>query len=492
MNAGISRRLARQSGAYAAVAIAGSALGVVLLPVYTRVLSPAEFGLIALLDVITLLLTTAFSLGATAMVPFYYADETDISRRRRCLGTLLLGITAINVALVAVAVATAEVVIGTLLPSVPVWPFVPILAATALLEPYWIVAAAVLQIEERATAHSVLTFLRLVIANGLRLLAVAGLGFGVAGFVAAGLATAVVWLLPSAVLLRREATWTFMPGELWRALRVGGPTVPNNLLSYGFRAADRIVLERFATRDEIGLYYMALRIADVARLASDVFVSAWRPIFFKEGGRSGFAESVVPVVIRASAVAFIGLFVAGALFAPEMVAILMSAEYSGAAVFLPPLLAAMALKGMYATPYLMIWFRKKTSVLPLLSAVTLLFGLTMTLVLTSRWGAWGAAIAYALSWTVLFALTLGLGRRLYRAPYPWREVAIASVLAAMAVGMAAFVQPGLGGIAAKLALLAGFAGGIVATGCVRVGELRSALAPARAAWGRRPTTVVTP
>jgi len=488
---GVSRRLARQSGAYALVAIAGGALGLVLLPVYTRVLSPAEFGLIALLDVIALLLTTVFSLGATAMVPFYYADEVDPVRRRRCVGTLLIGITIINLVLAAMVVTTAEVVVGAFLPSVPVWPFVPILAVTALLEPYWIVAAAVLQIEERATAYSVLTFLRLATANGLRLVCLTLFGLGVPGFVGAGLATAFVWLAPSAVLLRREAAWTFIPRELWRAIQLGGPTVPNNLLNYGFRAADRIVLERFAARDEIGLYYVALRIADVARLASDVFVSGWRPIFFKEAGQTGFAEHVVPVVIRTSAVAFISLFVAGALFAPEMVGLLMATDYAGAAVFLPPLLAAMALKGLYSTPYLMIWLRKKTSYLPLLSAVTLAFGLTATFTLAARWGAWGAAIAYALSWGVLFALTLVLGRRLYRAPYPWREVVTASVLATVVVGIAAFIEPGIGGIAVKLALLAGFGGAILATGCVRPAELRSAFAPAR---GSRPraTTVTVP
>jgi O-antigen/teichoic acid export membrane protein len=483
----IPGRLARQSGAYAAVAIAGSALGLLLLPIYTRSLSPAEFGLIALLDVVALLLTTVFSLGATAMVPFYYADEADLPRRRRCLGTLLVGITAINCVLAVVVVASAQAVIGALLPSVPVWPFAPILAATALVEPYWIVAAAVLQIEERASAHSILTFVRLLLANGLRIIAVAVLDLGVLGFVGAGLVTALVWLAPSAVLLRRETTWAFMPGELWRALRLGGPTVPNNLLSYGFRAADRVVLERFVAREEIGLYYMALRIADIGRLASDVFVSAWRPIFFKEGGRPGFADEVVPAAIRVSAVAFIALFVAGALFAPEMVALLMTADYAGTAVFLPPLLAAMALKGLYSTPYLMIWFRKKTSYLPVLSSVTLAFGLAATFVLAWRWGAWGAALAYALAWGLLFAVTLFIGRRLYRAPYPWREVIVASVLAAMTVAIASLVEPGVAGTTAKVGLLGGFAAAIVATGCVRLGELRSALAAA--AWSGRAGTV---
>jgi len=252
------------------------------------------------------------------------------------------------------------------------------------------------------------------------------------------------------------------------------------------------VLERFASHGEIGLYYMALRIADVARLASDVFVSSWRPIFFKEAGRPGFADAVVPVVIRLSAVAFIALFTVGALFAPEMVALLAAPGYAGAAVYVVPLLAAMALKGLYSTPYLMVWFRKKTRYLPLLSAATLGFGLVATFVLTSRYGAWGAAIAYALSWVLLFALTLGLGLRLYRAPYPWREVTIASLLAAAAVVLSTAVEPGLGGSAIKLGLLAGFVGGVLATGGVRIAELRAAVSPVPAVSRRRPTTMVTP
>jgi O-antigen/teichoic acid export membrane protein len=123
--------------------------------------------------------------------------------------------------------------------------------------------------------------------------------------------------------------------------------------------------------------------------------------------------------------------------------------------------------------------------------VTLAFGLTATFTLAARWGAWGAAIAYVLSWGVLFALTLVLGRRLYRAPYPWREVLTASVLATVVVGIAAFIEPGIGGIAVKAALLAGFGGAILMTGCVRPAELRSAFAPAR---GSRPraTTVTVP
>ena len=488
----VRRRLVRQSLAYAGGGLAAPVLGILMLPLYTRFLTPAEFGLIALLDVLAMLLGTVFSLGATAMVPFYYTDELDAAVRRRKLGTLLLGVTAINTVLAGIVTVAGDAIVGLLLPSVPTHAFLALLVATAFVEPYWIAAGAVLQIRERAGTYTVLATLRMVVANALRIAAIGLFGFGVLGFIAAGAATAFVWVLPAAVVLRREVALAFMPGELWRALRVGGPTVPNNLLSYGFRAADRVVLERLTTREEIGLYYMALRIADVGRLVSDVFVSGWRPIFFKDAGRAGFAESVVPVVIRVSAVTFIALFVGGALFAPEMIALLMAADYAGAALFLPPLLAAMALKGLYSAPYLMIWFRKKTSYLPLVSAATLVVGLTATLVLASRWGAWGAALAYAFSWSVLFMITLVLGRRLYRAPYPWREVTTASVLAAVVVGIASFVEPGPSGIAAKLGLLAAFGGGIIATGCVRVGELRAALAPARAAWSRRATTAAAP
>ncbi|MBI4635730.1 MAG: oligosaccharide flippase family protein [Candidatus Rokubacteria bacterium] len=485
----ILTRLGRQSVAYSLASAVGPGAGLLLLPLYTRYLSPADYGLIALLEIVSFLLAAVFSLGMTAMVPFYYVDEPDVAIRRRCLGTLVGGVTVLNLALASFVAVAARPLVDVLLPTVPFHPFIPILALTALLDPYWIIAGAALQIQERALLYSVLSIGRILLSTALRITWVVVLAAGVLGFVTANLLTAALSALAVAPLLRRELTIAFEPRHLWRALEVGGPTVPNNLLSYGFRTLDRIVMDRFSTREQIGLYYMALRIAEVLRLVTDVFINSWRPIFFKEAGDDRFAAAVAPRVIRLVSLGFIAVFVALSLFAREAVAVLMAPQYTGAAVFVPVLLGAMVLKGLYSFPYLTIWYRKRTIYVPVLTGATLVFSVAANLTLASRWGAYGIAIAFLLSYAVLLLLVLAVARRLYVLHYPWREILTAGGLAAAAVGLGSGLEPGLATGAVKALLLGGFAASVVLAGGVSRRELEALAEPVRVALGLGETAV---
>lgn len=475
----IARRLGRQSVAYGLASMVGPGTGLLLLPLYTRYLSPADYGLIALLEIVALLLATVFSLGMTAMVPFYFVDEPDPACRRRRVGSLLIGVTAVNIVLTALVVAVGPQLVGLLLPSVPFTPFVPILALTALLEPYWIVTGAILQIQERAGRYSALSSARVVLSMALRVTAVVVFEGGVIGFILANLATAAVTMAAVLPLLRSEATLAFDLRDLTRALRVGGPTVPNNLLSYGFRAIDRVVMDRFVTREQIGIYYLALRLADVLRLAADVFISAWRPVFFKEAGDPRFAAVVVPDVIRLVSVVFVAVFLVVSLFAREAVVWLLAPGFEGAAAFVPVLLAAMAIKGLYAFPYLVIWYRKRTAYVPVLTLIALLVSVGANLLLTPHFGTWGIATALVLSWSVLFGLVLAVALRWYPLVYPWRPIAIAGGTAVAVVAATATLEPGSVAVAVKLALVGVWAGGLVVTGCVTIAEVHAIGAPLR-------------
>lgn len=477
--AAIGDRLRRQSVAYGLASLVGPGTGLLLLPLYTRFLSASDYGLIALLEVVSLLLGTVFSLGMTAMVPFYYVDEPEPSRRRRRLGSLIVGVTLLNVVLAVVIVAAGDNVLRVLMPSVPPTPFLPILAATALLEPYWIVAGAILQINERAGCYSVLSSVRIVASVVLRVVAIVLLAGGVVGFVLANLGTAAATALAVLPLLRREAVLTFDLRELGRAFAVGGPTVPNNLLNYGFRSLDRVVMERYVSHDEIGVYYLALRLADVVRLGGDVIISVWRPVFFKQAGDIRFAASVVPEVIRLVALGFFGMFLLLSLFGRELVAWLLAPRFSAAAPLVPLLLAAMTIKGLYAFPYLAIWYRKRLAWVPLLTFAALGVSLVANVTLTPRLGTWGIATALLLSWAVLFGLTLAVARRLYPLAYPWRPILCAATLTVLAVGAGVPLEVGPTTSAAKLVLVAAWAGALVLTRCVKIREVRAVVTPFR-------------
>jgi O-antigen/teichoic acid export membrane protein len=290
--------------------------------------------------------------------------------------------------------------------------------------------------------------------------------------VRSSLVAAIVMAVAVAPLLWREMEPAWDAAEVRRAFAVGGPTVPNNLFSYGFRVLDRVILERFVGLGEIGLYYLALRLADLMRLASDVFINAWRPVFFKEAVHHDFVDVTVPAVIRLGAIVMIGAGLAVALFARELLALLSAPAYAGAAKFVPLLAAAMVVKGVYSFPYLAVWYRKKTVWVPMLTAVTMVFSIAANLVLTPRFGAWGAALVQLASYVLLFVMMWRLAQRFLPLGYPWREMGLAALAAVVAAALGSPLQlsPSAAGI--KAGLLAGYAAIMFVTGGVKIADLR--------------------
>ena len=476
-------RLGRQSGAYALASVVGPGTGLLLLPVYTRYLAPAEFGLIALLEVVALILTSVFSLGMPAFVSFLFVDHQSGDARRRAFGTLFVAVSAVNLVLAAIAWVALERSLAWLLPSVPFWPFVPLVIAATLFEPYWAMAGAMLQMQERAGHYSLLSTARILVSIALRVLLVVAWTSGVAGFMWANVLTAAMFAVVSLVIVRREVQPAFEFAVVRQAIAVGGPTVPNNLLSYGFRLMDRVVLERFGSLDQIGLYYLAMRIAEVMRLASDVFINAWRPVFFKEAGTPGFLERDVPVIIRLASVGLVSCFVVLSLFAPAVVWIFMAPSYAGAAQFVPLLVAAMVVKGFYAFPYIAVWYRRKTIWVPALSAITLVFAVVANIVLTDRLGVIGVAAALLLSYCCLTVLMWAVSQRLLPVRYPWRAVLSAAAWGAVVVLAGTAIPVDRGGMFLRAALLAAYVPGLLLIRCVAWPEVRAALTR-MAAFGR--------
>lgn len=467
-------RIGRQSGAYALASVVGPGTGLLLLPVYTRFLSPGEFGLIALLEVVSLILTSIFSLGMPAFVSFIFVEQATSDDRRRVLGALVIAVTVVNLLLSAVAWFALQAALPHALPSIPFWPFVPLLIVASVLEPYWIMAGAMLQIQERAGFYSLLSSVRIVTSLTLRVLLVVAVPMGVFGFTLANVMTAAAFATVGILLMRSEMLPAWDARVIRQALAVGGPTVPNNLLSYGYRLLDRVVLERIATLEQLGLYYLALRIADVMRLASDVFINAWRPIFFKEAGKAAFLERDVPEIIRLASIGMLTCFVTLSLAAPPLIRVFMAPSYAGAGRYVPLLVAAMAVKGFYAFPYIAVWFRKKTIWVPALSAITLVFSIAANYLLAAQAGVMGVATALLLSYCCLAALMLLVAQRLIMLAYPWRVLIAAASWAAVVVYAGALVRADGAGVLARAALLAAFAGGLLLLRCIAWHEVRAA------------------
>jgi len=116
----IGRRLgelARHSAIYGFGSLVSRFIAVLLLPVYTRYLSPADYGLIETLIALSAILTVLLAAGVKSAFFRFYFDEKDDEGKRRVIRTsfwftMVMG-TAGLVAGIALAGPISDLLFGT-------------------------------------------------------------------------------------------------------------------------------------------------------------------------------------------------------------------------------------------------------------------------------------------------------------------------------------------------------------------------------------------
>src|SRR5689334_11808469 len=106
------RQLGRDSLIYGVGAIAAKGIVFFLLPVYTRIFSPADYGVIEMLTVIASLLSALLVMGMDSAQSFYFFAEKAAGRaaQAQLVGAILQWRLTWGVAIVALATATAPLI----------------------------------------------------------------------------------------------------------------------------------------------------------------------------------------------------------------------------------------------------------------------------------------------------------------------------------------------------------------------------------------------
>lgn len=402
----------RQTLTYALGTAIGRGMALVMVPITTRFLAPADYGALELLISIAEAGSVLVGFGLTDALFRFTAGRQGAERAEaaaRVLGQAIM----MTLAALALGQLVATLVIPALPPEIPGSALRLVLASmafTACLQ----VPLAWLRLEQRAGLFLIATVLRAVLQGAL-CVALLAAGLGVVGVVAAtatlnlALASALVWTQWRATGARLRADPAI--------LAYGGPLVLSALCGFALGSLDRWFLLGSVSTAEIGLYGLAVKLAALVPLLLQPFELWWYPrrldLLSQPDGKERSA--------RAIGIGFTAILLAGiavALGGPFLLRALTPEVYHGAAAYLPWLVLATALQAggslVNAGCYL-----RRTGIQPALvngaaAAVTLLG----YLVLIPAHGAWGAIAATLVGMVVRLLLFFHLSQRQLALPLP--------------------------------------------------------------------------
>lgn len=400
-----TRQLVREIFVYSAGDLLVRAMAFFTLPLYTRILSPSDYGVWATVTSAVGLLSALLILGGDTAYARFYFEEKTLEVRRRLTSTWFAFLAVWSLGIVVIAIPFGGPLSSSMLGSRR-WAVVLVLSL--LSAPVTLMSslfAQVLRNEFRPKLFAVLNVATAAATVVLSVLFAAVLGWGITGIAAGALAGAVITLPPRIWYARHLLEWRFSASLLPPLLRFGLPLVPTTVAWWIFSLSDRLVLGRLSSLDQVGLYSVANSATSVLALLVGSLGRAWSPHairLYEE--RRDETRRIYGRVLTYILVSFGLLAVALTAFAHDLISMLSTGRYAGAAAAIGPLALGYVAYASVQVTALGISLRKRTIYLMLVAWAAALLNLGLNLAFDKRYGmvaaAWATCAAYVL-------LTLG-------------------------------------------------------------------------------------
>lgn len=469
---GYLRRLLTTTAAYQVGDVVSKIFAVVLLPVYTRHVVPAQYGVAELLMTGIVLVSILVRLGlGEAYVRYHYADE-DRARQdalaRRAVGGVLVLTTVVALLLAAFAGPLSGLVLGQSQRDPEVFRIAVLgLWAFTNLE----LAYAMLRVDERARAYVICTLANVVLTIGLTIVLVVvrheqARGLLLGNYAASTAVLLGLWISMARRLLpRRGGASHPRLHSLPRLLRFGLPTVPADASVYALNLVDRYYLYHRYGAATAGVYSIAVKLAGSVAFVVRAFQYSWPPLAYSikddaEAGRFYALVATYYLLLTGWAVAallLLGRWVTRLLAAPA---------YFHAHTALPWLALGWALYGLFVIFVAIAGRAEVTTRNFPAAAIGLAANVVLLLVLVKPLGIAGAGLALAGAYVVMLTAMRLLTRGLFHVPFEWDRVAhLALVLGGgAAAGELLLPSGGAAGLLSRLALTAALPLALAATG----------------------------
>ena len=402
---------------YLGANILNAGIPFLLLPILTRVLTPADYGTVAMFGIVLSVVGafTGLSVHGAIGVRYFQLGKKELAEY---VGTCV-GILVVSSSVLFLLVA----VFRSWLASVSGVPSDWLLVAVVLsgLQFLGHIRLSLWQVSGEAIKYGAFQISQSLLNAAISLILILAVGMAWEGRVL-GQTLAVTlfgvialgWLLRDG-LLRLPREWRVHSRD---ALKFGMPLIPHVIGGLLIVAADRFVITRLLDVAQAGIYMVALQVGQALALMTESFNKAYAPWLMKNLSRP--TEALRITIVRGTYLYFVLVLAAAAAFglsAPMFLSFLVGESFRAAGELVIYIALGFAFNGCYYMVTGFVFFRSKTKVLALVTFVSGLINIPLMLVLVEHNGIAGAGQAFMLTHALSFIGTWWLAHKVH--PMPW-------------------------------------------------------------------------
>ena len=432
----------------------------VLLPLYWSRLSPADYGILAVIAVIGAFQALFSSLSLDlAITRFYY--EWPESLRRRNLGAIWSWNWIATLVTGGLFLVAFQVLGPLLFREVPYDPWLMLGIVGNMLANLFIIPASAIRIKRLPWLFAGYNLGGFVVSSGLGLWFVLVLEQGLRGLIIATIWSNLILAVVGGIVMLRFSRPSLTSPNLREAFRFALPASPSQLINVAGSVLDRFLLSQFTSLQTLGVYAVSLKFVEVLGALHASLKMTFGPFMMKNvsADRQRGADlvvSVTPYYIIPYVVVGLGL----SLFIGPVVRLIGQPEYYPVVDWVPWLAGINIIASLYFYYTNGLFLGNRTDLLSLPALVRLASLVVTGVLLLPPLQLTGIVISRYVSELVFLGLSLYLSQKIFHLAHRWVALiglGVAGVAFAL-IGQALALDHAALEVVAKAILLLAFLG----------------------------------
>ena len=397
-----------------------------LLPLYTNVFTPDEYGIISLAYVIMGFMSVVMHYGLDAALMKRYI-QSDLTEKTIYFSSAW------------VSFFITSILFGMIITLFRKF-FSPILLGTnddrlillvgwiIALDVMWSIPQLIFRAEEKPFAYIVFSLTNVIGSLLLNILFVLQFKMGVYGVLLSNFIISTILFIVTIPFIYNRINFKKASIYSWRKMmKFGLPLLPSGVFAMMMELADRYILKQMTDLYTVGIYSSGYKLGMLMMLIVMGFNMAWQPFFLKMGGGNEYK----PLYARINSYVFALLgfiWVILLLWVDNIVRMkfggisLYGEQYWSSTLIVPWISLGYVFYGLYLMQLPGVFHQEKSLWIAISRAIGAISNIIFNLYLIPIYGGQGAAIATCISFIIMFIIMFMVNSRLFPISYEWGRI----------------------------------------------------------------------
>ena len=390
---------------YALGDVIPKALAFISFPILTRYLTTEDYGIVNYVNSLTMFLLVFNVLGLnTYYLVHYHKCDTD-EERKKLFGTLSIFIFFYNVILLFIFSFAGGLFDKHFNSKIPFWPFIFIAVFSGFFNAFSLLPLASLRLKHKSFQFAIINIGKNIVQLLMTIILVVVVKMSALGVIYSILIANAVFFIYFSIYIYQNAVFQFDKAQLIKALRFSLPLVPGSLAYLLINLLDRIIIARFLSLSDLGLYGTAATLGFLINIISTGFYQALEPHIFKCYNQENFKKEFERIR-RIFLVILLSVALGLAFLAKEFLYFMSNEGFHSAYLYVPIILIGGVFSGMNLLYATVITASGRTKVNSVNTIIGCLISIGTNFILVPWIGITGAAVAFTVAFAVIFCLSM--------------------------------------------------------------------------------------